>query len=98
MIDIDLLTNNIPASTDQFAECMYSNKSRLSSLNIIILAVPVQVDIKTQSRIVLDQMLKQVFRIIDGLPLDPHTLCQSLQPFGMIVEISRKISFEDWFF
>lgn len=75
MIDLDLSTNNIPASTDQFTECT--------------------LDTKTQFRHVLEQTLQQMFRIIDGLPLDPHISSQVLQQFGMIVEIARKISFED---
>ncbi len=98
MIYLDSLTDNISASTNQFSLCMYQNRQSFLQLIIIIAANPVQVDDKTQSRIALEQMLQQMFRIIDGLPINPHTSCQVLQSFGMMLKLRKKDFYEDRFF
>ncbi len=63
------------------------------SLLFLFVADPIQIDNKTQSRIVLNQMLQQIFRIFDGLPVDPCTMCHVLQRFRKLLILNKKFFF-----
>ncbi|CAF1158005.1 unnamed protein product [Rotaria sordida] len=86
--------NDIKPSTDilqiqeqQAVHCMeesiegLSIDNTLDPTNQINLSDSVQIDAKIQSRILLDRILSQVFRLIDGLPIDAHIMNEVWQQF-----------------
>ncbi|CAF3554591.1 unnamed protein product [Rotaria sordida] len=89
--------NDIKPSTDilqiqeqQAVHCMeesiegLSIDNTLDPTNQINLSDSVQIDAKIQSRILLDRILSQIFRLIDGLPIDAHIMNEVWQQFESI--------------
>ncbi|CAF3743454.1 unnamed protein product [Rotaria sordida] len=83
-------TDILQIQEQQAVHCMeesiegLSIDNTLDPTNQINLSDSVQIDAKIQSRILLDRILSQVFRLIDGLPIDAHIMNEVWQQFESI--------------